>query len=211
MICKLCGYSDCMLYLSDKKRNFHHCPNCRLVFVPQENWIRFDDERRRYELHTNTQEHEGYLQFLGKIAHVIDQKFNTNDLILDFGSGKSAVLSEILQKKHGFKCDSYDPLFNLPLKSNELKYDVIILCEVIEHLRQINNEIELIRKHLSENGAVIISTKFYPEKEYFRCWWYKEDPTHINFFRLETLSYIANKLNKTVVSSDFPDIHILQT
>ena len=34
-------------------------------------------------------------------------------------------------------CESYDPLYGLLIDEKREKYDVIVLCEVIEHLRNL--------------------------------------------------------------------------
>jgi hypothetical protein len=208
MICKLCDFDGCQFYCLINKRNFFLCPGCQLIFVPDDEWISVDDEKKRYLNHHNTIDNIGYVKFLEEIAAVVSDNVKIPSRIIDFGSGQSAVLTQIL-RRNGYGCVPYDPNFDLKLDESGPIYDSIILCEVIEHLRDINSDLAFIKGLLKKTGSILVRTKLYPEnKESFTKWWYNKDLTHINFFNLATLNFIAGKMDRTLCSSGFPDIFL---
>jgi SAM-dependent methyltransferase len=118
-----------------------------------------------------------------------------NGRFLDFGCGKDAVLTDIL-RRGGHECTPYDPLYNYPLPAGADSYDCIVLCEVIEHLRDLRCEAALIRSLLAPQGYLFIRTELCSQRSDFNAWWYAQDCTHINFFTpsaLETFGSLAGR------------------
>jgi SAM-dependent methyltransferase len=209
MNCKVCGSEEISLYARNKKREFLRCSRCELVFVPEHFYLTTEQERKRYDLHDNSIENKGYKEFLEKIVTVITDRFPRDCTILDFGSGANAVLATILDEL-GYSCESYDPLFNIHCHNDTLTYDAIIICEVIEHLRLLQDDFAFIKKRLKPDGTVIIRTQLYPDAGKFLNWWYIQDLTHINFFSPVTIAFVALQLNRTVVLTDVKDIFLLK-
>ena len=97
-----------------------------------------------------------------------------------------------------------DPISNGYLKdqSYPYKFNVVVAVEVIEHLLDIWEEITEINKVLSHDGIMIFTTYLTnhfidrPDaRNYFKNWWYKDDPTHLNFFCTRTLVKLAGKID----------------
>jgi SAM-dependent methyltransferase len=208
MNCKVCGSEDISLYAGNKKREFLRCSSCELVFVPEQFYLTTEQERKRYDLHDNSIDNKGYKEFLEKIVTVITDRFSVDCTILDFGSGANAVLGKILDKK-GYSCDSYDPLFNIQCRNDTKLYDIIVVCEVIEHLRFLQNDLLFIKKRLRPDGTVILRTQLYPDAEKFLGWWYIQDLTHVNFFSPVTIDFVASQLKRMVTLTDEKDIFML--
>ncbi len=208
MNCKVCGSEDITLYVRNKKREFLRCSLCELVFVPEKFFLTIAQERTRYELHDNSIENKGYTDFLDKVVAIITERFPVDSTILDFGSGAGAVLGTLLHKKR-YSCESYDPLFNIQCNDGAKTYDIIVICEVIEHLRLLQDDLAFIKKRLKPHGTVIIRTQLYPDAENFLKWWYIQDLTHINFFSPITIDFVASQLNRTVSSTAEKDIFLL--
>lgn len=207
MICPLCNQEKCKVIGTSKLRIFFKCENCTFIFVPSEYHISIEEELKRYELHNNTEENKGYLNFLEKVVNITNQYITPDSKILDFGCGKNAILCKILRKK-GVNITPFDPLYNFPLTSD--KYDIIILCEVIEHCRNLLETIKIISSHLKENGIVIIRTRTYPLDRNICNWWYSEDITHINFFSIQALKYVATLLQRNLINTDISDIFVIK-
>jgi SAM-dependent methyltransferase len=207
--CRLCGFSGFTLVCQDKRRAFYICGNCELISVPKRYWLSVDDERKRYELHDNSISNAGYVKFLSQIAGEIQKFSGNNTKVLDFGSGREAALCQLLSKKNIY-CRAYDPLFDRPLQDSVSRFDIIVLCEVIEHLRAIKSELEFINKHLANGGKVILRTQVYGGLSEFSGWWYGKDVTHINFFNEKSLRTAAGLLNKNLKKTDYPDIFLLE-
>lgn len=178
-MCPLCG-SDSELYHQDKLRSYQQCKTCELVFVPRSELVTSDAEKTRYDSH----EIDNYYQtYLSTIAAAIMPYRRPHERGLDFGSGKTTSLGDIIGN-----VDSYD-LFFRPDESLLLnKYDFIIMSEVIEHLREPHETMLRLRKLAPK---FFIKTKLLPEKEKFADWFYKRDITHIQFFNEKSFNALG--------------------
>jgi hypothetical protein len=188
--CKLCLSAGSAYAGRNKHREFVHCPSCGLVFVPVQYWTTPDDERARYAHHDNTETNSGYVRFLGETADLVAAIAKPAARILDFGAGENAVLTKLLQRR-GFDCVAYDPVYGLGNAALAQRYDVVILCEVIEHLRELREEILALGKCVVPDGYVVVRTQCYPSVTAIPSWWYARDATHINFFAPQTLAFAA--------------------
>ena len=103
-------------------------------------------------------------------------------------------------------CNSYQ--YDMIYPSNPCRFDIVILCEVIEHLRDIARELEFIGKLSRDGGTVILRTQTYETLSAFPGWWYAQDPTHINFFNRQSLKKAAAIINKNLENTDYPDIFV---
>jgi hypothetical protein len=208
-VCKLCLADDCVPAGRSQQRDLYHCRACGLVFVPPTQWVSVADERARYGHHDNTAENAGYLRFLGEVADVVAAVASPPGRVLDFGSGKHAILTELLRQR-GYHCTAYDPVYGLGMDALGGRYDVVILCEVIEHLRDLRDELERISGTLTEGGRVVVRTRCYPSLAALPTWWYARDPTHINFFSPAALDVAASWCGLVSRATDAPDIFVWQ-
>jgi len=197
MNCRLCESTDCSFFISDKKRDFILCNTCALLFVPEKDLVTIHSEKERYALHNNTADNEVYVTYLKEFTREIERVPVSNPRVLDFGSGQDKVLTHILRES-GYNCYAYDPLYEIGREHLSEKFDVIILCEVVEHLRDIRKELGLIRKLLKQKGYGIIRTELYEDRDMFADWWYVKDITHINFFSLYTMEKLADLIGKGI-------------
>ncbi len=162
-------------------------------------------------MHDNTVNNYGYVRFLGAVAKMVIEITQPQGSVLDFGCGKNAVLETIITRQcSNLQCDSYDPSFERFINFSEKKYDTIVLCEVIEHVRNLLAELELIRSLLKTGGKVIIRTQKYNSLEAFPTWWYRQDSTHVNFFNDSSLLFVASLLERKCFPNAYNDIMILQ-
>jgi 2-polyprenyl-3-methyl-5-hydroxy-6-metoxy-1,4-benzoquinol methylase len=205
--CKLCLAPDTRLVHQTRSRRYVHCPACGLVFVPAEQWLTVDDERARYAHHHNTPSNDGYVKFLGQVADVVQELTRPGARVLDFGSGENAVLTGLLERR-GFACTAYDPLYATGTTALHASYDVIVVCEVIEHLRDLRGELATLACCLVPEGAIVVRTQLYPSIAEFATWWYARDATHINFFSQEALAIAAGLCGLTSRATAEPDIFI---
>jgi hypothetical protein len=192
MNCRLCDSPDCRNLLFLKRRDYYFCGVCGLIFVPASQQVPVEEERRRYDLHDNSPDHEGYRTFLNEVADLVVQRIDRSGRILDFGCGRHAVLTSILRER-GFDCTAFDPLYGIGMEVLSDRYDTVVLCEVIEHMREVKNELRTIKELLNPCGTLVIQTRLYTSLESFDSWWYKNDITHINFFGRTTIDFIARE------------------
>jgi SAM-dependent methyltransferase len=207
LVCKLCLAPDCVPAGRSQRRELVHCPTCGLVFVPEGQWVSVDAERERYGHHDNTAENAGYVSFLSEVADVVRKIAPMRARILDFGSGENAVLAHLLRER-GYDCAAYDPVYGIGSASSGEPYDVIVVCEVIEHLRDLRGELARLRSWLAPGGRVVVRTQCYPSLEALPTWWYARDITHINFFSPAALEVAAALCGLSCAATATPDIFV---
>lgn len=208
MNCRLCDSAGCNKLFSDDTRSYFHCEKCGLVFVPESGHVGIEDEKNRYALHENSPNHEGYVRFLSDLAKVVVKETPVFGCILDYGSGQRAVFTRLLQGR-GYICTAYDPLYKIGKDALGKIYDTVVLCEVVEHLRDLQKELVNIKKAAGKTGKIIIRTQLYPSLENFAGWWYKNDITHVNFFNGRSLAKLAAMLGREKILTCGPDIFVL--
>lgn len=208
MICRLCGTSSCSLFCHDLQRTFLRCSHCDLIFVPEEQCPSHEKQLERYALHHNTCDDAGYVSYLRDVIADLDRIPIRNPGILDFGSGPEQVLTKILREQ-GIQVTAYDPLYGITGTLQSHSFDIVILCEVIEHLSDFTSEIALLQRVLKPEGYYLIHTALVPEVEKFTEWWYTRDVTHISFFTLRTMEYLADRVEKKICYTDRKNVVIL--
>lgn len=152
-----------------------------------------EDEEKRYRQHNNDVNDPRYQQFVSPLVDKVLQKYDQNHYGLDFGAGPGPVVSKLLGEK-GISMALYDPFFWNDRSVFNKKYHFIICCEVIEHFRQPVREFILLKNLLQPSGSIYCMTEILSNKTDFMQWYYKNDPTHLFFYRYQTLLWIKNKL-----------------
>ncbi len=209
MKCRLCQSESCSPFCSDKSRSYIRCNDCQLIFVPPEAFITADEEKKRYALHDNTPDNIEYVHYLKNVAEELHRIPLTSPKVLDYGSGPEKVLTDILLKK-GVDCTAFDPLYDIVFEIENNIFDIVILCEVVEHMRDIRKEAALIKTILKPQGYVMIRTELFREGVDFVNWWYLRDPTHINFFSKASMQRFGEKLGRKIFYSNDKNIFILK-
>jgi hypothetical protein len=207
MNCRLCEKNLVEKFCENSTRTFYRCSNCELIFVPQNYFLSLEEEKARYDLHYNSIGNKGYVNYLETIVRIVSDSVPRNESIIDFGSGENAVLTELL-KNNGYDCTAYDPLYGREVNQDRNSFDIVIACEVMEHLRDLRKELSLIRMLLKDSFRIIIRTQISPSNEQFLKWWYIQDLTHVNFFSLKSLEIISKMLDCDLEMTDKSDIFI---
>ena len=204
----MCECDQVQKYAEDINREYYRCDRCELIFVPERYHLSRNDEKLRYDLHDNSAGNSGYVNYLNRIVEIVPEISRDVNAILDFGSGWNAVLTELL-KGNGYQCVAYDPLYDK--KDFQSKsFDIVIICEVIEHLRSLRQELSIIADAMSNGSFVLIRTQLSPPKELFQKWWYIQDKTHINFFSLKSIEQAGYLLGCVLEKTFDKDIFVLR-
>ncbi|PIS02696.1 MAG: 2-polyprenyl-3-methyl-5-hydroxy-6-metoxy-1,4-benzoquinol methylase [Chlamydiae bacterium CG10_big_fil_rev_8_21_14_0_10_42_34] len=202
MDCPLCASSS-TLFSKDKVRSFFRCSHCDLIFVPKNEHLNAADEKKEYDQHQNGPEDLKYREFLSQVLVPL-QKYLTPEMKgLDFGSGPGPTLNVILKEK-GFSIQCYDPYYANDPKLLEKQYDFVTCTEVVEHFSCPKKSWKLLTSLVKKGGYLAIMTLFsdLQTKESFPAWWYKNNKTHIAFYSLKTLKWIAKQMNLELLYSD---------
>jgi hypothetical protein len=107
------------------------------------------------------------------------------------------VLSAILSTT-GRPTAAYDPLFFPDTALLDATYDFVTCCEVAEHA---HNPLALFRQlgALTRlHGMIAVMTSFYASPAAFEAWWYQRDHTHVSFYTIDTMRWIARHLGWSV-------------
>ena len=210
MKCIIC---DCHTKVFDDpqlQKQYHYCQNCDCINLDTAYCLSLEKENSLYNNHQNSLENQGYVQMFEDFLDYFWNDLTCKDKSLDFGSGPTPVLSQLLQKR-GVHVDCYDKFYQ-PIKCFENQtYDFITSTEVFEHLNNPLETLRLLTKHLRPKGILAIMTLFHQnDQAHFLTWWYRRDPTHITFYTPKTLEVLANKCGLDIVRTDGKRIAVLK-
>lgn len=211
MPCPLCfGHKD-ELFDQDKARRYFKCNDCGLVYVPREELVSPELEKKRYDSHQNSENDPGYRNYLKQIAESILPFLNEGELGLDFGCGRSKLMEEIL-KESGFQINSFDLYYHAQEELLQEKYHFLILSEVIEHLRDPREIMLKLKELLHPGGRIFIKTKWYPyDPQDFSQWFYKRDITHVQFFNESSFKELGCLLEMENIQNLGEDFYLFRS
>ncbi len=190
--CPLCHCAEHALYAHHKTSEYRLCSVCSLLFLLPSSYLNAQDEKCRYDLHTNSSDDLGYRKYLTKVLNPVKERVQEGAFGLDFGSGPGPTLSRMFEEE-GYKMNIYDHFYAKDENVLEQKYDFITSTEVIEHLYDPRTVLDRLISMLKPQGLLTVLTQVYPSIDEFTSWYYKNDPTHVCFFSLETMKYLEKK------------------
>ncbi|MFC1566823.1 class I SAM-dependent methyltransferase [bacterium] len=194
--CILCNDTNVVILFKDT-REYLHCQNCDLVFVPAYQRLKPSEELKRYNFHENNPDDKRYKGFLNKLFEPVNERIKPNSHGLDFGSGPCPVLSFMFEEK-GHEMQIYDHYYANESAVFGTQYDFITATEVLEHLFYPNKELDRVWSCLKPNGILGIMTKFSPDLKKFAYWYYKNDDTHVAFYSKKTFEFLKVKWNASL-------------
>lgn len=203
LFCPLCHSDDNAFYCQDKKRLYHQCQQCELVFVPPEFYLTPEQEKAEYDKHENALDDAGYLQFLSRVSDPLVARLPAGSNGLDFGCGPAPALAKLLSNA-GMSMAVYDLYYHPDQGPLQQQYQFVTATEVIEHLADPKTLFEQWLAMLQPNGVLAIMTKRVIDAVRFKSWHYKNDPTHICFYSEATFQFLAKhyRLSLEVVNND---------
>lgn len=188
-LCPLCGAISQDFF----RQQYFGCPECGGIFMAPHLRLNADREKARYETHNNDVNNPGYQKFVEPIVSAVLSDFSPEQRGLDFGAGTGPVISSLLQKRD-YNIVQYDPFFFDKPELLQQKYDYIVCCEVIEHFYHPAEEFRRLRDLLIDGGRIFCMTMLYEDEIDFARWFYKNDETHVFFYRSQTLAWIEKHL-----------------
>lgn len=172
---------------NDKK--YYNCPTCQSIYMDSNNYLTSLEEKEHYQEHNNDVHDPKYQQFVSPIVKAVQRDFSPGAIGLDYGCGTGPVITKLLHDE-GYELNLYDPFFANHPENLKFKYDYIVCCEVMEHFHTPNKEFYRLHSLLKPGGSLYMKTKIYSDQIDFETWYYKNDPTHVFFYRKETLEWI---------------------
>ena len=193
MTCPICD--DTTETFIDERSNitYYHCNTCEYIFKSPECHQSIAEQKSRYDLHENHEDHPGYKAYFERFLDFVLPLAGAPETALDFGCGRSSLLAKLLAER-GIDCDYYDPLYYPENLDDSKKYELIVSTEVFEHLPDPKAVFGELVKRVESKGYLAIQTQFHPNDiEVFKKWYYHQDPTHIVFFRSQTFRVLSEK------------------
>lgn len=198
--CLLCG-GETQLLQHPKIADYYWCQSCDYIFKDQEHLISKEAELKIYEGHNNSIEDPKYVDYFKTFidSAIVDYAPKGREG-LDFGSGPSPVLAQILEGDYGYTMDIYDKFYSPDPVYQGKQYDLITSTEVVEHLRNPMEYFKLFKSLLKPGGVLAVMTQFhYKDPQHFIGWHYMRDRSHISFYTPKTMAYIAREVGFEIV------------
>lgn len=218
---------DYRFNLSNNKFDLYSCKNCNLI----KSFPEFNDKEISYyypNINYYKNSIEKYLKYSGKYNKKFDNylkiirklKDNKNLKILDYGCGDMSLVKYFLNKNiniFGFevndsisKIDGFQKykekiFFDFKnIHQSKLKFDIVILNHVFEHISDPNIFIKNIKNIMSEESFIILEI---PNSNCLQIKIFKEYAIHLDQPRHRYL-YNRDNITKFFLRNKFKKIHI---
>lgn len=192
-----------MLFFTSTQKNlereYFHCGNCDLVFVPTEYHIDEDAARQRYLTHDNDPNNADYRRFLSRLWEELRPRVPEGTRGLDYGAGPGPALAAMMEED-GYTAALYDPLFHPDEAPLSESYDFIVCTETVEHFASPRVDFLRMDQLLLPGGWLGVMTDILEDREGFGDWYYHRDPTHVAFYSQRTFRWIGEWLGFRIES-----------
>jgi len=188
--CPLCHAPQPIALALLRRKRYWRCIVCYLAFLDAQHHLPPAAERAEYSQHRNDPADLGYRRFLRRLTDHLTPHLASGAAGLDYGAGPGPTLSVMLQEQ-GFAMHIYDPYFAPDATALARTYDFITCTETVEHFYQPRREFNRLQRLLRPGGWLGVMTETMISDARFPHWWYHSDPTHVCFYRHETLTWIA--------------------
>lgn len=165
--------------------------------MPPEYHLSLEEEKAEYDLHQNSPLDQGYRTFLGRLFEPIQARISPHSRGLDFGSGPGPTLS-VMFEEAGHPMAIYDPFYAPDPSPLSTQYDFVTASEVVEHLRNPQEDLAQLCSCVRPGGLLGIMTKLALDSAAFAGWHYKNDRTHVSFFSRQTFTWLAQEWGANV-------------
>jgi hypothetical protein len=196
--CPLCQQERCEPFVTVQGRSYFRCGVCQLRFMAAGHRPDPAAELAHYRRHENRPDDPRYRAFLSRLSDVLLPHLPPAADGLDYGAGPGPTLSLMLAE-HGFAMRIYDPFFAPDEAVLQRQYDFITCTETVEHFHRPAEEFARLAGLLRPGGWLGVMTEMQSDDDRFLNWWYARDPTHVCFYRRQTMEWIANHWNWRVL------------
>ncbi len=214
--------------VSQKKFNLQFNSELKMwVTTPQPSVLELPKyyQTKNYISHTNTKQnlfekiyHSVRSYSLQKKMQLINKKIKKGSL-LDIGCGTGNFLN--VAQQHGWKITGIEPNKNARKIANTINnncvfdinklenfdnnsFNVITLWHVLEHLPNLEKQIQTFKKLLKQNGILIIAVPNYNsfDAQYYKQFWAAYDvPRHLWHFSQKSIALLFGKENFKVIQT----------
>ncbi|PKP83990.1 MAG: methyltransferase type 12 [Alphaproteobacteria bacterium HGW-Alphaproteobacteria-2] len=184
------------------------CPTCRATLLDPAQHPDLATEKAQYDLHRNDPADPRYRAFLNRLAAPLRARLAPGAEGLDYGCGPGPALAAMLAEA-GHPMAMWDPIYAPDPAPLARRYDFVTCTEVAEHLHRPADSFDAMCALVRPGGWLGIMTCFQTDDAAFERWHYRLDPTHVAFYRRETLAHLAS-LRRWRFESPAKDIVLMQ-
>jgi len=192
MACPVCRSGGAEVFLRVDEKTYWRCLICQARFLDPRVHPTWEAEYAQYLTHENHHEDPGYRRFLAKLADPLLAHLPAGAEGLDYGCGPGPALATMLCEA-GHPVALYDPFFRPDRTMLDRRYDFVTCSETAEHFHRPAADFARLMGLLRPGGWLAIQTCFQTDDARFKDWHYRRDPTHVVFYRAETLHYLAEQ------------------
>jgi SAM-dependent methyltransferase len=192
--CPLCAGAAAG-FCADRRRRFHRCGACELVFADPASHLDTGEEKAVYDLHCNDPADARYRAFLARLSEPLCERLTPGMQGLDYGCGPGPTLGLMLREA-GMRMCEYDPVYRPDETVLQRQYDFVTCTEVVEHFRDPGADWSRLARLVRPGGWLGVMTWLLESADAraFRAWGYKGDPTHVAFYSPATLEWLGREL-----------------
>ena len=188
--CPVCRSPGSQSFLTVSGRHYRRCPTCAARFLDPRQRLSRAAEHAEYRQHQNRPDDPGYRRFLSRLTAPLLARVPGGSRGLDYGCGPGPALAAMLSEA-GHEMALYDPLFHPDPAALSQVYDFVTCTETAEHFHRPADEFARLTGLVRPGGWLAVMTCFQTDDARFADWHYRRDPTHVVFYREETLRYVA--------------------
>ncbi|MFN3722215.1 MAG: class I SAM-dependent methyltransferase [Paracoccaceae bacterium] len=190
MVCPVCEAAPLTAFLSVAAQRYHRCPACLATVLDPACRLPPAQEKAHYDHHENDPDDPRYRAFLNRLCAPLLARLPPASRGLDYGCGPGPALAAMLREA-GHDVAIYDPFYAPDPAPLAGVYDFVTCTEVAEHFFHPAAEFARMMAMLRPGGWLAVMTCFQTDDARFAAWHYRKDPTHVVFYRAETLAHIA--------------------
>ncbi|ESR25439.1 class I SAM-dependent methyltransferase [Lutibaculum baratangense] len=190
--CRVCERGIPRVFLRIDGKTYWRCLKCAATFLAPEFHPSPEEEQAHYRLHQNDPGDSRYRKFLSKLGDPLLSKLEGPSRGLDYGCGNGPALAAVFREA-GHEVVLHDPFFADNPEALSQQYDFIICAEVVEHFHDPLRDFRRLDRLLKPRAWLGIMTCFQTDDDRFADWHYRKDPTHVVFYREETLRVVAEQ------------------
>lgn len=188
--CPVCSAPEPQPFLSADGRDYWRCDTCAARFLDSRQLPSRAAEYAHYLHHENRADDPAYRRFLSRLAAPLLERLPGASRGLDYGCGPGPALAAMLREA-GHQVALYDPFFHPDSGALTGTYDFVACTETAEHFHRPAEEFARLMTLVRPGGWLAIMTCFQTVDARFPDWHYRKDPTHVVFYREETLRHLA--------------------
>lgn len=193
MLCPLCGGAEVARFLEIDAKTYWRCHACQLTYLDKAHHPERRIEYAHYLTHENNVDDPGYRAFLSRLLVPLLERLEPGSTGLDYGCGPGPALAHMLREA-GHQVALFDPYFAPDATALAATYDFVTCTEAAEHFHFPKQEFARFETLVRPGGWLAIMTSFQTDDKAFANWHYRRDPTHVVFYKAETLAFMAARL-----------------